>query len=354
MFAHAEIPLAFAARPGVGLLLVLVIGSILVFRRGRSRGCGGRFLRRAVLSTVLLAATLTALFVGTFPVHRDAADSTSQEVVYSSTRNKVLEMLHNRIARLPRHTGPFGDASIEKSNTQGPVEKLPRRAGEIPVTAELAQAEAGTPAAIAPKDDVPPATPPPTATDAQPSAPRPDWLGTPGKLVGSIYRTTVKSGLYVDVPECQRALDEATKHAADQYIEDYLGAGASSLVRHPAHHPCPGPRDKGPEFAEVKQSSTVGPMHQIHALLEFDDDARADFHERWREAIVSERLWYAGAGAALVLGVLATLYGYLKMGLPAGESRGGRVQLAAGVVAMIVAAGALVSVLNRAVLSVSW
>ena len=43
----------------------------------------------------------------------------------------------------------------------------------------------------------------------------------------------------------------------------------------------------------------------------------------------------------VVLGVLATIYGYLKMGLPAGESRGGRVQLAAGVVAMIVAAGAL-------------
>ncbi len=181
-----------------------------------------------------------------------------------------------------------------------------------------------------PKDDVPPATPPPTATDAQPSGSSPQtqfgWE-RPGKLVGlRSYRTTVKSGLYVDVPECQRALDEATKHAADQYIEDYLGAGASSLVDIPrsylrAHV-------TKAEFAEVKQSSTVGPMHQIHALLEFDDDARADFHERWREAIVSERLWYAGAGAALVLGVLATLYGYLEMGLPAGESRlpGSRVQ----------------------------
>ena len=62
-------------------------------------------------------------------------------------------------------------------------------------------------------------------------------------------------------------------------------------------------------------------MHQIHALLEFDDDARADFHHRWHDAIVTDRLWYAGSGAALVLALLGTLYGYLRLDLRTGGAQ---------------------------------
>ena len=95
------------------------------------------------------------------------------------------------------------------------------------------------------------------------------------------------------------------------------------------------------EFGEVVQSESVGPMQQIHALLEFDDEARADFHSRWRDAVVTNRLWYAGSATALVLAMLGTFYSYLTLDLRMGGAHKGQLRLAATLVAMIVVAGAL-------------
>ena len=100
---------------------------------------------------------------------------------------------------------------------------------------------------------------------------------------------------------------------------------------------------KKAEYSEVVNSDTVGPMHQIHALLEIDDRARADIDRLWHNAVVTDRLWYTGAGAALVLALLGTFYGYLRLDLRTGGAQKGRLQLAATLVALIVAAGALMA-----------
>src|SRR5207244_6511180 len=126
---------------------------------------------------------------------------------------------------------------------------------------------------------------------------RPVWVETPGRLEGAVYRTSVKSGLYVDVPECQRALDLAIRKEANHYVDDYLGAGAAGTIDLPLGYLRKHLVKQ--EFGEVVQSESVGPMQQIHALLEFDDEARADFHGRWRDAVVTNRLWYAGSATAL-------------------------------------------------------
>jgi hypothetical protein len=67
------------------------------------------------------------------------------------------------------------------------------------------------------------------------------------------------------------------------------------------------------------------------------------FQQRWRNAIVQDRLWYTGGGAALVLALLATFYGYLKLDLKTDAPHKGRLQLAATLVALLVAAGALLA-----------
>jgi hypothetical protein len=184
---------------------------------------------------------------------------------------------------------------------------------------------------------------PADAPPADPSAPRPDWIETQGKLVGSVYRVAVKSGLYAEVPQCQRALDHEIKAVTDRYIDDYLAEGAAVLVDVP--------RDflrehlKRSEYHEIVESKALGghPMHQLHALVEFDDDARATFEKRWRAAIVSERLWYVGLGGAVILALLSTFWGYLRLDLQTGGAHKGRLQLAATLVALIVAAGALLA-----------
>ena len=58
---------------------------------------------------------------------------------------------------------------------------------------------------------------------------------------------------------------------------------------------------------------------------------------------MSERLWYVGLGGAVVLALLSTFYGYLKLDMQTASAHTGRLQLAATLVALIVAAGALVA-----------
>lgn len=216
-----------------------------------------------------------------------------------------------------------------------------------------AEAPAGNvaPAAPLPQPPAAPATPAiaiaPAATTVAPAiAPevsqgRPPWVDAPAKLNNSVYSITVNSGLFVTVPECQRQLDVQIKHEADQYIDEYVGERASHLVDIPLSYL----RDhvKKAEYAELVRSESVGPMHQIHALLEFDDQARSDFRRMWHNAVVTDRLWYAGSGAALVLALLGTFYGYLKLDLRTSGAQKGRLQLAATLVALIIAAGALLA-----------
>jgi hypothetical protein len=171
--------------------------------------------------------------------------------------------------------------------------------------------------------------------------PRPDWVDAPAGLAkGGVYRVAVHSGRFTTVPECQRAIELEIRREADEYIDEYLHSGAAGIVNIPLaylNH-----RVKKGEYAEAVQSETLGqPMYEIHALLEFDNQARADFHRLLRDHEVAQRLWYTGGGAALVMALLASFYGYLKLDLRTGGAHKGRLQLAATLVALIVAAGVL-------------
>ncbi len=199
------------------------------------------------------------------------------------------------------------------------------------------------------KTPAPNQPPAPTATQselatpapAQASPDRPTWVEAPAKLTDAVYSVSVSSGPFVTVPECQRALNLQIKHAVDHYIDEYRGEHASTLVDLPLAYL--NRHIKKAEYGEVIHSELVGPMHQIHALLEIDKQARDDVDRMWHNAVVADRLWYTGSGAALVLALLGTFYGYLRLDLRRPGSHKGRLQLAATLVALIVAAGALLA-----------
>ncbi len=172
------------------------------------------------------------------------------------------------------------------------------------------------PAVQAPAVVVPTVSPAVTITNE----PRPTWVDGPAGLNKSVYCFPVKSGLFASVPECQRELDAEISTAAAHYIDEYLAdlsPHASALVELPL--PYLKKHVVKSEYAEVVESKSVGPMHQIHARLEFDDQVRSDVRRRLHDTVVEQRLWYVGGGAALVLALLATFFGYLKLDLWAGE-----------------------------------
>jgi hypothetical protein len=207
-----------------------------------------------------------------------------------------------------------------------------------PAAPEAAVAPA--PAAAAPPAEAEAPITKPTATEQTPPArqnsSKPDWVDAPPRFENSIYSISAASGLFVSVPECQRELNARLKRDVDHYIEEYLGEGAAQLADVPLSY-IKQHLEKA-EFNEMVLSDSVGPMHQLHAQLAIDDNARNEFQRRWHDAMVTDRLWYTGAGAAMLLALLSTFYGYLKLDLRTGGAQKTRLQLAATLVALLVAA----------------
>lgn len=226
-----------------------------------------------------------------------------------------------------------------EAKSEDVAEKPQPVAAEPKPAAESKPAEVPVTVAAAPASEV--AQPQPVAVVST-SGNRPAWVTAGPALVDGVYRMTVSSGPWSSVPECQHALDEEVLSATNNYINEYLGnPQAASLVNISPNYLRQHVRKT--EFAEIVDSPAVGQMHQLHAQLEFDERARADFERLWRNAVVQDRLWYIGGGGALVLALLATLYGYLKLEMRTDSAGRGKLQLAATLVALIVAAGALLA-----------
>ena len=180
----------------------------------------------------------------------------------------------------------------------------------------------------------PPESPDKTESPAKhsPTAGRPDWIERPGQLIDNRYVIAVTSGPWTTVGECQHALQTAVRTAVDRYVDDYVGDGASRIVR--LSDSDINQHINRAQYAEVVHRS-VGPMHQLHALLEFDDSVRHTISQRWHEARVAVQLWKTAGIAALIFVFLGTAFGYLKLDGLTGGSYRRRLQWAAAVMILI-------------------
>lgn len=162
---------------------------------------------------------------------------------------------------------------------------------------------------------------------------RPEWLDW--KLArlddrGTYYmrRTT---GRFFDSPEESReAVDEVLLETTDEYVKRVLGAEAASRVHFPTefiranfvesmydeHGPVPGLPDES--------------AWETHVLMKFDWVDRELVERAWRQSVVAHNLRYTGAGTALVLALLGTVFGYLKLDTATRGFYSGRLKLAAG------------------------
>ena len=96
------------------------------------------------------------------------------------------------------------------------------------------------------------------------------------------------------------------------------------------------------QWEEVRQYS-VGPMTQLHVLVEFDRKIKDRILEEHQRMVVAGRVWRAGVGLIALLAFLAVFYGYLRIDLATGGAYRARLRLAVaaailGVVAAAVAA----------------
>jgi|GEM_PF-5288850 len=198
-----------------------------------------------------------------------------------------------------------------------PVE--PAIAPKTPLLAEAPEAE----------------SPAKTAGQASSSTDRPVWVDAPPAMQGDVYCTSVKSGLYATRTECQAALAAALKQAVETYSDKQFGPGAANAIS--IEPESIKSRVQKAEFTEIVNTS-VGPMMQLHARLEFDDSIRTELQESRRQSLVTARLWHVGAFSTLLLAAIGAVFGYLKLDLATAGRHTRRLQLAAA--AFIVGAAA--------------
>jgi len=173
---------------------------------------------------------------------------------------------------------------------------------------------------------------------ARSPTPRPNWMDEPQGKHGSdgTYHKIASVELYRSRAECEEALPAELRKVVSQYIDQFLGdEGAAELVALPV----PDIHDHLiKEQWEEHTSDVLGPIVNLHTLLVFDGKANADIKDRYQKARVTQRLASTGFGAGLLLGLLGTVFGYLKLDTLTRGYYSRRLQFAAGSVILTLAA----------------
>lgn len=169
---------------------------------------------------------------------------------------------------------------------------------------------------------------------------RPIWVEAPSKLSGAEQTVSVSSGPFSRHSDATHALDRELVKATEEYIADYLGSQvAPRFLRYDA---------KTIKRRFVKPENTyeemitvsIGPMHQVHARLDFGPEFRTELDRSWDRVRATSRLTQTGlfSGAALLL--LGSVFGYFRLDNATRGYYTGRLQfMTAAAILAIVGAG---------------
>jgi len=175
---------------------------------------------------------------------------------------------------------------------------------------------------------------------------RPEWVERiPVRKFQGTDETTVCSDPFSTREACLPALDEKIAVAVMDYITEVTGSKlAPNLLAYdlPSIKEHLVPRQN--YYEETIVSPSVGPMHQIHARVQFDENFRREISDRWLQIRSAARLGQVGLAFIAILSVLATVAGFFRVD---NASRGyytGRLQwVAAGAILGLIVLGAFVA-----------
>jgi hypothetical protein len=173
---------------------------------------------------------------------------------------------------------------------------------------------------------------------------RPQWIESEPSLTGSIHTVYVCSGPFALPSQANRALDDALVRATRDYVSGQLGDSlATRFIDYDAKSIKQ--RFVKPEcvYREIITAS-VGPMHQVHALLQFDPEFRKELDSRWETVRATSRLFQMGlfSGAGLLL--ITSVFGYFRLDHATRGYYTGRLQfMTAAAILAVVGASAVVA-----------
>jgi hypothetical protein len=174
---------------------------------------------------------------------------------------------------------------------------------------------------------------------------RPAWLDGKAEYLdnqGVYYMRRSTGRLYQSADESHEAAAELLLEMTRDYVASLLGREAAHQVSIPIHTVLH-------DFVEATWDEEGPPpglpdddAWETHVLLKFDAANRQLVEQTWRRSVVDKNLRYAGASAGLLLALLGTVFGYLKVDTATRGYYSVRLKLATGaVVAAITTLGIL-------------
>lgn len=142
---------------------------------------------------------------------------------------------------------------------------------------------------------------------------RPDWVEAPPMHIGEVHTTPVSSGPFARAQDCWNAFDDEIVKATDQYIAEHLG---ESFATQFIHYDAKTIRTRflKPENIYNEQIVvSIGPMHQVHGLLEFRPEFRSELDQRWAQVTRYSRVTQVGLSSFALLALLSVVFGYFRL-----------------------------------------
>lgn len=164
---------------------------------------------------------------------------------------------------------------------------------------------------------------------------RPAWLDQPPGTRDGTYYLVDSAGPFATREECELRLPLLFELMGERYARmlrlDVAPRFDQLLDQGVCREAYIGPRE-----------TSLGAMYEIHALAAFDQRALGYLREAQRAEVVRGRMVVAGTVAAMCLGLLATLFGYLRLDTSTRGFYSGRLKLLAGTVAVVFVVAAVV------------
>jgi hypothetical protein len=167
-----------------------------------------------------------------------------------------------------------------------------------------------------------------------------DWIQRPDYVRDGVLHTTARTGFAAaDDPSLAAELNRAVLQRVQAYVAELVAADVRGKLDIPLdyvrQHVWKDTHREQRDFESAGDN-----MVRLHARLEFDGTVSQHLRRQWDELLARNRVVFAAGGAGLLLGVLATLYGYLRLDTLSRGYYTGRLRLAAlAVLAALTAAG---------------
>jgi hypothetical protein len=153
----------------------------------------------------------------------------------------------------------------------------------------------------------------------------PAWVNAAPRLQGDVYLMSLHVGPYTTPLECERDLPKVLQTALAEYADLLLGQEQARTVRLPDQVLEDLICERWTEHLTKEFGGVAQDMVNLHVLIGFDPAMQDRIRAAAEHAVVTRRIQSTGAVVGGVLGLLALVWGGLRLvGDPRGEERTSR------------------------------